>query len=129
MRHRVARRKLNRTKEHRRALRRNMAQSLFEHGQITTTLVKAKDLRPWAEKMITLARKAHQGALAARQRLMSLLGDRAIIPEEFRGEYEKMSDAARSRVLRYRSGRRHRTGQAKAGMKFTALSVSTRIYY
>jgi large subunit ribosomal protein L17 len=123
MRHRVARRKLNRTKEHRRALRRNMAQSLFEHGQIKTTLAKAKDLRPWAEKMITLARKAHQGNLAARQRLMSLLGDRAIIPEEFYEEYEDMSAAARNRVLRYRSGRRHRMGEAKAGMKFTALSV------
>ncbi len=58
MRHLVARRKLNRTSEHRGALRRNMAQSLFEHGQITTTLAKAKDLRPFVEQLITLARKA-----------------------------------------------------------------------
>jgi len=123
MRHRVARRKLNRTSEHRTALRRNMAQSLFEHGQIRTTVVKAKDLRPFVERLITLARKAREGSLAARQRLTSLMGDRAIIPAEYREEYEGMTDAARQRVLRSRSGRRHRLGQARGGQKFTAVSV------
>ncbi len=123
MRHRVARRKLNRTSEHRKALRRNMAQSLFEHGQIRTTLTKAKDVRPFVERVITLARKARSGNLAARQRLTAVLGDRAIIPADYREEYENMSDAARKRVLRSRSGRRHRLGQARAGEKFTALSV------
>jgi len=123
MRHRVDRRKLNRTSEHRTALRRNMAQSLFEHGQIRTTLPKAKDLRPFVERLITLARRARDGSLAARQRLTSLLGDRAIIPEENREQYEEMSSAARHRVLRARSGRRHRLGQARGGQKFTAVSV------
>lgn len=123
MRHLVARRKLNRTAEHRLALRRNMAQNLFEHGQIQTTLTKAKDLRPWVERLITLARKARDGSLAARQRLTSLLGDRAIIPEEYQEDYENMSDAARSRVLRSRSGRRYRLGQARGGQRFTAVSV------
>lgn len=126
MRHLVARRKLNRTSEHRVALRRNMAQSLFEHGQIRTTLPKAKDLRPFVERLITLARRARgEGvqALAARQRLTALLGDRAIIPAENQEEYDQMSDAARQRVLRSRSGRRHRLGQARGGAKFTALSV------
>jgi large subunit ribosomal protein L17 len=123
MRHRVALRKLNRTKEHRLALRRNMAQSLFEHGQIRTTLTKAKDLRPFAERMITLARKARQGSLAARQRLISVLGDRAVIPAEYQEQYDDMSDAARSRVLHSRSGRRYRLGQPKGGQKFTAISI------
>jgi large subunit ribosomal protein L17 len=123
MRHRVARRKLNRTSEHRVALRRNMAQSLFEHGQIETTLTKAKDLRPFAERCITLARKARQGSLAARQRLVAVLGDRAIISADNQEQYNDMSDAARNRVLRSRSGRRHRLGQARGGQKFTALSV------
>lgn len=123
MRHCVARRKLNRTSEHRLALRRNMAQSLFEHGQITTTVPKAKDLRPFAERLITLARKARGGDLAARQRLVSLMGDRAMIPAEFQEQYEDMSDAVRSKVLRSRSGRRHRTGQAKGGLPFTAMSI------
>src|SRR5438876_11057639 len=108
MRHRVALRKLNRTKEHRLALRRNMAQSLFEHGQIRTTLTKAKDLRPFAERLITLARKAHGGSLAARQRIESIMGDRAVISKENQEEYEAMSDPQRARVLRMRSGRRHR---------------------
>ena len=123
MRHRVARRKLNRTSEHRTALRRNMAQSLFEHGQIRTTLPKAKDLRPFVERLITLARRARGGSLAARQRLTSLLGDRAIIPQDNREQYDDMSGAARRRVLRSRSGRRHRLGQARGGQKFTAMSV------
>lgn len=123
MRHLVARRKLNRTSEHRVAMRRNMAQSLFEHGQIQTTLPKAKDLRPFAERLITLARKAHGGSVAARQRLIQLMGDRAMIPKDNLEEYEAMSDAARQRVLRSRSGRRHRFGQARGGQKFTAMSI------
>ncbi|MCH7632985.1 MAG: 50S ribosomal protein L17, partial [Planctomycetes bacterium] len=56
MRHRLAHRKLNRTSAHRKALHRNLAQSLIEHGQIRTTLVKAKDVRPFVEKIITLAK-------------------------------------------------------------------------
>jgi len=123
MRHRLAGRKLNRTSEHREALRRNMAQSLFEHGQVKTTLPKAKDLRPFAERLITLARKARRGNLAARQRLTALLGDRAVIPAEFQEQYEDMSDAARDRVRRSRSRRRHRLGRAGGGQKFTAVSV------
>ncbi len=123
MRHRVALRKLNRTKEHRLALRRNMAQSLFEHGQVTTTLIKAKDLRPFAERLITLARRARGGSLAARQRLISIMGDRAVIPAEHQEEYEEMSDPARARVLGSRSGRRHRLGQPRGGQKFTATSI------
>jgi len=123
MRHRVARRKLNRTSEHRVALRRNMAQSLFEHGQIETTLSKAKDLRPFAERLITLALRARGGSLSARQRLAALMGDRAIIPSENQDQYDDMSDAARRRTLRSRSGRRYRLGQAKGGQKFTSMSV------
>ena len=123
MRHLVARRKLNRTSEHREALRRNMAQSLFEHGQITTTLPKAKDLRPFVERLITLGRKARAGNLAARQRLTALLGDRAVIAAEYQEQYEDMSNAARAKVMRMRSGRRYRLGQARGGQKFTAVSI------
>lgn len=104
-------------------MRRNMAQSLFEHGMIRTTLTKAKDLRPFAERLITLARKAHGGSLAARQRLESMMGDRAVIPAENQEEYDNMSDAQRARVLRARSGRRHRLGQPRGGQKFTATSI------
>ena len=57
MRHRVAGRKLQRTASHRTAMFRNMAAALIKHEQITTTLAKAKELRPYVEKLITLAKK------------------------------------------------------------------------
>ncbi|MFL6738539.1 MAG: 50S ribosomal protein L17 [Sphingomicrobium sp.] len=57
MRHRVAGRKLQRTTAHRNALFRNMAAALVKHEQITTTLAKAKELRPYVEKLVTLAKK------------------------------------------------------------------------
>jgi large subunit ribosomal protein L17 len=57
MRHRVGGRKLQRTSAHRAALFRNMAAALIKHEQITTTLAKAKELRPYVEKLVTLAKK------------------------------------------------------------------------
>ena len=56
MRHRVRGRKLGRTGAHRAALKRNLLTSLFEHGRIITTLPKAKEYRPYAEKLITMAK-------------------------------------------------------------------------
>lgn len=125
MRHAVAGRKLTRTASHRLALRRNLVQSLVEHGQIRTTLPKAKEVRAFAERLVTLA---IDGGLAARQRAIALLNDRAIIRAENREEYDRMSDARRERVLRARSGRRHRTGAAKASLKFTAESVIHKLF-
>jgi large subunit ribosomal protein L17 len=70
MRHRVAHRKLGRITPHRIALLRNLAAALFERERIRTTLMKAKELRPYAEKLITLARREgdrlHARRLAAR---------------------------------------------------------------
>jgi large subunit ribosomal protein L17 len=57
MRHRVGHRKLQRTSSHRAALFRNMAAALIKHEQITTTVAKAKELRPYVEKLVTLAKK------------------------------------------------------------------------
>ena len=57
MRHNAKGRQLSRTSSHRRALLNNMATSLFAHGGVTTTIAKAKELRPFAEKLITLARR------------------------------------------------------------------------
>lgn len=79
MRHRIARRHLSRTSEHRLALRRNLVASLFEHETISTTIAKAKDSRSFAEKLITLAK---QGTLTARRRAIAMLGDRDIIKDE-----------------------------------------------
>ncbi|MGD1043668.1 MAG: 50S ribosomal protein L17, partial [Sedimentisphaerales bacterium] len=79
MRHRVAGRQLSRTSSHRIALRRNLAVALFEHETISTTIRKAKEVKGFAEKLITLARK---GTLASRRRAISILGDRDIIKDE-----------------------------------------------
>ena len=86
MRHRVGGRKLQRTSSHRAALFRNMAAALIKHEQITTTLAKAKELRPYVEKLVTLAKKgglsnrrlAHARLLddAQLQKLFDVLGPR-----------------------------------------------------
>ena len=67
MRHRKKGRKLNRTAAHRKAVLRNMATSLFRHERIETTTAKAKELRPFAERLITLAKRGdlHARRLAA----------------------------------------------------------------
>ena len=72
MRHRVGGRKLQRTSSHRAALFRNMAAALVKHEQITTTTAKAKELRPYVEKLITLAKK---GGLSNRRLAHSRLLD------------------------------------------------------
>ena len=79
MRHRVAGRRLGRTKEHRLAMRRNMVASLFQHETISTTKEKAREVRPFAEKLITLAKK---GTLSARRQAIAMLGNRDIIDHE-----------------------------------------------
>ena len=79
MRHRVAGRHLSRTSSHRLALRRNMVSSLFEHETISTTLEKAKEVKGFAEKLITLGKT---GTLASRRRAISLLNNRAIYEEQ-----------------------------------------------
>jgi len=91
MRHRVAGKRLSRDSEHRLAMRRNMVASLFEHETISTTIQKAKDVKPFAEKLITLAKK---GTLAARRRAIALLGDRDIITDE-EGEAVKTTTVVR----------------------------------
>jgi large subunit ribosomal protein L17 len=85
MRHRIAGGQLNRTSAHRTALRRNLTASLFEHETISTTLPKAKHVRSFAEKLITLAKK---GDLTARKRAISILGNRDIV-KDVDGSVEK----------------------------------------
>jgi large subunit ribosomal protein L17 len=75
MRHGSKGRQLGRTASHRRALLRNMATSLFQHDRIVTTEAKAKELRPYAERLITLARR---GDLHARRQVERRIRDRAV---------------------------------------------------
>ena len=73
MRHKVSKRKLNRTSSHRKALLANMAVALIKHEQIKTTLPKAKELAPYVEKLITLGKK---GDLTSRRRLYSIIPEK-----------------------------------------------------
>ena len=82
MRHRFAGRHLNRTSSHRKAMRRNMAASLIQHGAIRTTQAKAKELRRFVERIITIAR---EGTLHARRRVLAEMGDRPMTDDE--GEF------------------------------------------
>lgn len=75
MRHRHKGRQLSRTAAHRRAMLRNMAASLFAHEGIETTVAKAKELRPFAERLITLARR---GDLHARRQVERHIKDRDV---------------------------------------------------
>jgi large subunit ribosomal protein L17 len=136
MRHLVRGRKLNRTSAHRLALRRNMCQSLFEHGEIRTTVPKAKEVRALAERLVRMAvdaaaalgRNDKIAALGLRQRVIAMLNDRAIIASENQEEYDRLSDAKRERVLKSRSGRNYRASTTKPGVKFTAESVIHKLF-
>jgi large subunit ribosomal protein L17 len=78
-------RQLSRDTEHRKALRRSLAQSLFEHGKIRTTLPKAKEVKSFVEKLITLART---NSVNNRRRVIALMRDRRLVDEdqEFTGQ-------------------------------------------
>jgi len=80
MRHKVGGRKLQRTSAHRLALFRNMAAALIKHEQITTTTAKAKELRPYVEKLVTLAKK---GGLSNRRLAHARLLDDAQLVKLF----------------------------------------------
>src|SRR2546428_4976150 len=80
MRHRVAGVKLSRTAAHRRALFRNLVTALLEHKAIRTTDAKAKEIRRWADRMITLGK---QGTLHARRRAATVLRRASIVKKLF----------------------------------------------
>ena len=116
MRHRVAHRKLGRVTEHRIALLRNQAQELFRHERIKTTLAKAKELRPFAERLITVAKRGtaegNEGvrALNARRLVARDLGDRAVVRKLFDTIAPRFADrpGGYTRILRVG----HRQGDA-----------------
>jgi len=89
MKHNIKHRKLNRTSSHRKALLKNMANALIKHEQITTTLPKAKELRPYVEKLITLGKK---GSLTARRKAISILQDEKMTKKIFDTIADRYSD-------------------------------------
>jgi len=104
MRHRLAHRKLGRTTEHRKAMMANMAASLIEHEQIVTTLPKAKEMKPYMDKLITLAKR---GDLAARRRAISTIRNKDAVKKLFdvMGERYAERNGGYTRVLK--AGFRH----------------------
>jgi large subunit ribosomal protein L17 len=104
MRHGVAGRKLGVTSSHRKAMFRNMAVALLKHEQITTTLPKAKELRPVTEKLITLGKR---GGLHARRQAYNELRDEKIVAKLFGG----LADRYRARQGGY-------TRVLKAGIRY-----------
>ena len=105
MRHNLGYRKLNRTPEHRKALFKNMLNSLIKYEQITTTLPKAKELKPLIDKLITIGKKNN---LSNKKRLFSKLQDKSSVVKVFdvlSARYQKRNGGY-SRVLKagYRYG-------------------------
>jgi large subunit ribosomal protein L17 len=89
MRHGISQRKLSRKSGHRTALFRNMAAALIKHEQISTTLPKAKELRPYVEKLVTLAKR---GGLSNRRLAMTRLQDETQLKKLFDILAERYSD-------------------------------------
>ncbi|MBM9518819.1 50S ribosomal protein L17 [Desulforhopalus vacuolatus] len=99
MRHQYAGRRLGRTTSHRVAMLRNMVTSLFEHERIVTTTEKAKELRPVAEKMITLGKR---GDLHARRQALSFIRSVSVVDKLFNEIKDKFEDrkGGYTRILR-----------------------------
>ena len=89
MRHKHSGRRLGRTGSHRAAMFRNMVTSLFEHERIVTTKEKAKELRPIAEKMITLAKR---GDLHARRQALSYIRSKDVVHKLFSDIKDQFAD-------------------------------------
>lgn len=95
MKHRIKQRKLNRTTSHRKAMLANMADALIKHEQIVTTLPKAKELRPYVEKLITLGKQANDApekALAKRRQVIAKMKDKAQAKKIFDVLAERYAD-------------------------------------
>lgn len=104
MRHRSGYRKLNRTASHRKAMFSNMAASLIIHEQITTTLPKAKELRRFADRMISLGKK---GSLHQRRQAVSFLQDDAAVAKLFGTLAERYKDRPGGYTRVLKAGFRH----------------------
>ena len=104
MRHKISGRKLNRTSSHRKAMFKNLAASLIKYEQITTTLPKAKDLRPIVEKMITIGKK---GTLHARRQLMAKLPIDAKIEKLFTDFADRYKDRSGGYIRIIKKGFRY----------------------
>jgi large subunit ribosomal protein L17 len=123
MRHRVGGRKLQRTSSHRTALFRNMAAALVKHEQIETTLAKARELRPYVEKLITLAKK---GGLSNRRLAHSRLMDETQLRKLFDVLAPRYADRAGGYTRIVKAGLRASDAAAMAIIELVDRDVSAR---
>ena len=121
--HGRAKRRFNRTAEHRKAMFANMCQALIKHEQIVTTLPKAKDLRPVVEKLITLGKR---GDLHARRQAISQIKDVALVKKLFDvlGPRYKARNGGYTRVLK--AGFRYGDNAAMAVIEFVDRDESAK---
>ncbi|MGH6979217.1 MAG: 50S ribosomal protein L17 [Brevundimonas sp.] len=115
MRHGAAYRKLGRTVSHRQAMFANMAASLIKHEQITTTLPKAKELRPFVEKLVTLAKK---GDLHARRQAISAVRDVPQVGKLFETLGPRYAERSGGYIRIMKAGFRHGDNAAMAVIEF-----------
>ncbi|MEO1199174.1 MAG: 50S ribosomal protein L17 [Pseudomonadota bacterium] len=123
MRHRKSGRKLNRTASHRKAMFANMAAALIQHEQIITTLPKAKDLRPFTEKLVTLAKR---GGLNERRQAIAQIRDEDAVRKLFDtiGPRYQERQGGYTRVLK--AGFRHGDNAPVAVIEFVDRDVDAR---
>ncbi len=110
MKHRIKQRKLNRTTSHRKAMLANMAASLIKHEQIKTTLPKAKELRPFVEKLITMGKQAASNpekALAKRRQAIARMRDKTQVKKIFEVLAERYADRQGGYVRVLKAGFRY----------------------
>ena len=123
MRHRVGGRKLQRTSAHRAALFRNMSAALIKHEQITTTLAKAKELRPYIEKLITLAKR---GGLSNRRLAHARLLDDAQLVKLFEVLAGRYADRAGGYTRIIKAGIRASDASPMAVIEFVDRDLSAK---
>ena len=123
MRHKIAGRKLQRKTGHRKALFRNMSAALIKHEQILTTQAKAKELRPYIEKLITLAKR---GGLSNRRLAMSKLQDETQLTKLFEVLAERYSDRDGGYTRVIKAGYRGSDAAAMAVIEFVDRDVDAK---
>ena len=123
MRHGISGRKLNRKTSHRISLLKNLSKSLIVHEQIETTLPKAKDLRPFVEKILTIGKTNN---LASKKRVYSYLGDKKIVDKVFNvlGKRYEKRNGGYVRILK--SGFRYGDSAPKAIIELVERDVNAK---
>ena len=123
MRHNISGRKLNRKTSHRLSLLKNLSKSLIIHEQIETTLPKAKDLRPFVEKILTIGKT---NTLAAKRKVYSYLGDKKLVEKVFKvlGKRYQKRNGGYVRILK--SGFRYGDSAPKAIIELVERDINVK---